>query len=89
MILYHPLVTAKDIPSLDTTTKERIRRAIERKLTINPIIYGAPLHGVLKRLWKFRVGDWRVVYSIEKNNLKVWAIAHRKDVYKLIAKRMG
>jgi len=88
MILYHPLVTAKDIPSLDTVAKGRIRLAIEEKLAVNPLFYGSPLHGILKRLWKFRVGDWRVVYSIEKKDIKIWAIAHRKEIYKIILRRM-
>lgn len=88
MILYHPLVTAKDIPSLDTTIKVRIQLAIEQKLAVNPILYGEPLHGTLKRLWKLRVSDWRVVYSIEQKNLKIWAIVHRKEIYKIILRRL-
>ena len=43
-------------------TKERIKRAIERKLMTAPEMYGERLKGTLKDLWKLRVGDYRVIF---------------------------
>lgn len=88
MITYHRLVTAKDIPSLDSDIKKRIKSAIDQKLSINPLLYGEPLHGALKHVWKLRVGDWRVVYIIEPKETFVIAIAHRKDIYKIVLRRL-
>jgi len=88
MIYYTASVTAKDIPKLDKTTALRVKYTIEQKLAANPILYGSPLGGTLKKLWKLRIGDYRVIYSMEKSDIIVWAIAHRKDVYKLIARRI-
>jgi mRNA interferase RelE/StbE len=86
-INYHKLVVSHDIPSLDSAVKLRIRRAIENKLGSNPLLYGMPLQGTLKKLWKLRVGDWRVIYTIERGGVFIIMIAHRKEVYKLINKR--
>ncbi len=87
IITYHRLVTARDIPSLDSSVKIRIKRAIEEKLASNPLLYGSPLHATLSGLWKLRVGDWRVIYTIERKEVFVVLIAHRKEAYKLITKR--
>ena len=81
---YHPLVLKKDIPRLDSGTLDRIRYSIENKLIINPTIYGSPLHGVLRGYWKLRVGDYRVIYSIIKSEIRVFIIGHRKDVYDFV-----
>ena len=29
-----------------------------------------------------RVGDYRIILSIEKNIIKIWKIGHRKNIYK-------
>jgi mRNA interferase RelE/StbE len=41
------------------------------------------LKGILAGHWRFRVGDYRVVYRIEDANRIVWVdhIAHRREAY--------
>ena len=34
--------------------------------------------------FRLRIGNYRIIYSIEKNTVKVYAIGHRKKVYKKI-----
>ena len=86
-ILYHPLVVKKDIPRLGTTTARRVRQAIETKLSTRPEVYGLPLRGTLKKYWKLRVGDYRVVYEIKNLRVIILVISHRKDVYELAKSR--
>jgi mRNA interferase RelE/StbE len=86
-ILYHPLVVKKDIPSLDKEIGKRIHSAIEKKLGTNPVLYGVPLRAILKQYWKLRVGDWRIVYKIEKEEVKILIIGHRREIYSLAEKR--
>ena len=91
-ILYHPAVVREDIPGLNHDIKERLRTAIENRLTRAPEDYGKPLRGELRSLWSLRVGDYRVVYRIEQKRVKVIQIAHRKDAYEagiLEARRRG
>ena len=40
------------------------------------------LHRDLKGLYKLRVGDYRVVYSIRNNFITIEKIGHRRDIYK-------
>jgi len=86
-IFYHPLVVKKDIALLGKVTTTKIRQAIEAKLVEHPEIYGLPLRGTLKRYWKLRVGDHRIVYEIAGAEVRILVIAHRKNVYELADSR--
>ncbi len=85
---YHPDVRDIDIPKLNETLKKRIKKAIEERLAISPHQYGEPLRKTLKGYWKLRVGDYRVVYKVEGNEVWIFAIINRKDVYRKIIKRI-
>ena len=73
------------IPKRET---DRIERAIERKLTSQPSIFGKPLRGSLKECWKLRVGDYRIVYRIVKQTVHILAIDHRSVVYENLEKKL-
>ncbi|MFA5838698.1 MAG: type II toxin-antitoxin system RelE/ParE family toxin [Candidatus Paceibacterota bacterium] len=81
-IEYHQLVAREDIPSLSEEWKIRIKESIENKLTTYPEIYGKPLRYSLKGYRKLRVGDYRVVFKVQKNIVKILAIKHRENIYK-------
>lgn len=73
----------KDLKKISKDIQYIIRRALEEKLMIDPLKFGLPLRRNLKGLMKLRVGDYRVIYSIEKEivTVHVIKIGHRKDVY--------
>jgi mRNA interferase RelE/StbE len=85
---YHSDVREVDIPKLNQTLRKRIKKAIEERLSISPHQYGEPLRKTLKGYWKLRVGDYRVVFKIERNEVLIFAIINRRDVYKSIFKRI-
>jgi len=89
IIRYHPTVLTKDIPALDAMSALRVQKAIELKLTINPLFYGATLHGIPLRLFKLRVGDWRIVYEISPAFVDILFIGNRKDVYARLRRRFN
>jgi len=82
-ILYLPGVVRDQISGLSLPVRNRIKKAIEKKLAVNPIVFGKPLRHSLKGLRRLRVGDYRVIYKIDENEAKVVVvkIAHRKEVY--------
>lgn len=80
-LLYHPQVVEKDLPSINRNLQERIRHAIEKRLTTEPTYYGEPLRHRLKGYWKLRVGDYRVIYTIAGQQVLIAAIGHRKEIY--------
>jgi mRNA interferase RelE/StbE len=80
-VIYHEDVVREDIPRLSSTLKKRIREAIEKKLTEKPEIFGKPLRKSLHGYRKLRVGDYRVIFRIERRRVKIFAINHRSRVY--------
>ena len=74
---------SKQVLALDTQIQIRIRDAIRDKLLKNPEIHLESLVGDKLGLYKFRVGDYRILCSKDKNRLiiTVVKIAHRREVY--------
>lgn len=80
-IQYHEFVIKEDIPRLPKSIKERVKSAIETKLTSHPEHFGRPLRRSLKGYRKLRVGDYRIVFRIEQKTVKIFIIQHRSTVY--------
>ena len=82
-IEYLESVVQEDIPALPKTMRERIKNAIETRLTIDPIGLGKPLRYSFIGHRRIRVGDYRIVYRIEmqRKAVIIAMIKHRKDVY--------
>lgn len=79
-IYYHPEIPS-DVAHLPKNIQERIRRAIEERLLQDPAHYGVPLRKSLQGYRKLRVGDYRIIFKIDGNNIIVLKIGPRKDVY--------
>ncbi len=82
-IEYLPRVISRDLPALPKTMAEKIQKAINQRLTTDPLQYGKPLRFNLTGYRRLRVGDWRVIYYLERktNIVVITAIDHRKDIY--------
>ncbi len=72
----------KDLKKLPKEIKEKALEIVETVLAEDPYA-GRPLKGSYKGLWKYRLGDYRIVYTIESNRLVIFVlrIRHRKNVY--------
>jgi len=88
ILAYHHLVVSRDIPKLSSEWRAKIKLTIEERLTTHPDIYGKPLRQSLAGYRKLRVGDYRVVFKIEKTIVKVLIIQHRSVVYNEVSNRM-
>ena len=82
-IEYTTCVVEKDIPALSTSAKRLIKRAIEERLTVDPIAFGKPLRYGLYGQRRLRVSDYRVIYRInhQEKSVTIDVIAHRSKVY--------
>ncbi len=73
---------AKDLRRIDTSWRRRIRTAIEA-LAHDPRPAGCrPLVGY-PGYWRIRVGDYRIIYTVEDHRLVVIVlrVAHRREIY--------
>ena len=79
---YHELILKKDISKLSLVIKNKIKGDIEKKLLSHPEKFGKPLRRSLKGYRKLRSGDYRIIFRIEENIIKILMIEHRSVVYK-------
>lgn len=93
LLHYHPLIWKEDFKHIDRPQQRRLIRTVEKKLATRPDQYGRPLTGPLQGYWKLKVGEYRVVYRIERQEIVVYVltIGFRRDqeVYLKALKRLG
>ena len=71
----------KDLKKLDSSIKSRIGNAL-LKLQDNPLLYSEKLSDPVLGTYKFRIGDYRVIFDIEGNDVVILRIGHRREIYK-------
>ena len=73
----------KELEKLPANITDRILRKIEA-LAENPRLPGVIKLQGSKNFWRLRVGDYRVVYSIDdfSRAIDVSVVRHRRDVYR-------
>ena len=76
----------KQLKKLDKPTQKRILKFLNEKIDQqdNPMSHGKALKGNKSDLWRYRVGDYRIICHFEKEKYVVLALAigHRKSIYK-------
>ena len=75
----------RQLRKLDRTTQGRLLDWLEDRIDgcKNPRHFGEALKGDLAGLWRYRVGDYRIICEIQDGRLLVLALAvgHRREVY--------
>ena len=79
--LFYKQSVAKDFNKIDHKIRTRIKHKIEKELSKNAH-KGIPLKGRYKGLLRYRVGDYRVIYTIKRDGVLILRIAHRKKSYR-------
>jgi mRNA interferase RelE/StbE len=76
----------KQLNKLDKPVSRRILNFLRERVEKldDPRTIGGRLQGTLSGLWKYRVGDYRLICSLEDDRLVVLVlrIGHRREVYK-------
>jgi mRNA interferase RelE/StbE len=76
----------KQIKRLDRQTQAELVRYLRGRVqeAANPRQFGKALRGEKRGLWRYRVGDYRIICDIQdaRKTLLVLALGHRKHVYR-------
>jgi len=74
------LKTLKDV---DKKSAKGLIERVKNYLPEDPLSLGKPLKGIFKGLYRYRFGDYRVIYSIDKkeNSIFILRIGKRKNIY--------
>lgn len=73
----------EDLKKLDKATARKILNRIETYLACDPKELGKPLKGEFQGYWRYRWGNYRVIYKISEREILILVlrISNRKDVY--------
>lgn len=71
----------KDIEKLDKVVKKRIKIALE-SFCDDPLTVSKKLVNSKIGSYRFRVGDWRIVFDLERNNIIILRVGHRREIYR-------
>ena len=78
---------AKELRKLGPDTAKRILRFLEERIAPleNPRTHGEALQGSrLGEFWKYRLGDYRIIASIEDERVRflIVRVGNRREVYR-------
>ncbi len=82
-LIWHEKVL-KDFESINAEDAERIKERIKKYLVLNPEILGKPLKGMFKGLFSYRIGVYRIIYTLDRaeNTIRILHVKHRKEAYR-------
>lgn len=73
---------SKDLKAISKKVRSQILDKLEDVLSTTPYQYPV-LKGAFAGLRKFRIGNYRVIFTIIDNEVWVLRIGHRRKVYKI------
>ena len=71
----------RDIKKLDNTIKKRVGKFLLKNKD-KPLDYAETLKSADLGTYRFRIGDYRVIFDIERNDIVVLRVGHRREIYK-------
>ena len=72
---------SKDIRRLEENVKQRIGKALKR-YGEEPLKYASKLTDPALGTYRFRIGDYRVIFDVEDKEIVVLRVGHRRDIYR-------
>jgi mRNA interferase RelE/StbE len=82
--MYKILITdraSRDIEKLDISTKKRIGERL-KSFSSNPLNYAKKLINPKIGSYRFRIGDYRVIFDIVDDSIVILRVGHRGSIYK-------
>lgn len=80
-ILLYTRTAYKDIQKLDIIVKKKIKKKIEEYAT-DPLCHAKKLINPAAGTYRWRVGNYRIVFDMEKDKIVILRIGHRREIYK-------
>ena len=75
----------KELKKLDKVTQKRIINYLKQKVAVqdNPRLFGKVLTGNKQGLWRYRMGNYRIICQLINQDLIILVIkvGHRSSVY--------
>lgn len=72
---------ARDINALDPPVKQRIGKTLLR-YEQDPLKYAEVLKQSELGTYRFRIGDYRVIFDLDQDEIVVLRVGHRREIYR-------
>ncbi|MHB1661408.1 MAG: type II toxin-antitoxin system RelE family toxin [bacterium] len=72
-----------DLKRLDISAGQKVFEKVETYLAQDPIGLGKPLKQNLAGMFRYRYGDYRIIYivNIPEKSMAILEVGHRKEIY--------
>jgi mRNA interferase RelE/StbE len=71
----------RDLGDIDKETQNRIAMKL-KEYAKEPLKYARKLSDPKTGTYRFRIGDFRVIFDIDDENIVILRIGHRRSIYK-------
>jgi len=79
--LVYTKTASRDIQKLDTVVKKRIKKKIE-EYSQDPILHAKKLVNSAIGTYRWRIGNYRLVFDMDENKIVVLRVGHRREIYR-------
>jgi mRNA interferase RelE/StbE len=79
--LFYTKSAVGDIQKLDPVAKKKIKKKIEF-FSKKPLFYSRKLIKPQLGAYRWRIGNYRVVFDIDNKKIIILRIGHRKEIYR-------
>lgn len=79
--LLYTKTAAKDIQKLDTVVRKRLKSKLEAYAS-NPLFYAKKLTDSSLGTYRWRIGNYRIIFDIDINNIIILRVRHRSKIYR-------
>jgi mRNA interferase RelE/StbE len=81
--LLYKKVAVKSIQKLSPQIKKRLQIKLEFfERQEDPLIFAKALTKPADAQYRFRVGNYRILFDVEGSNIIILLVQHRKDIYR-------
>lgn len=71
----------ENLEKLEHETREFVKEKLQMLQAVeNPLFFAKKLKG-RRNYYRFRVGNYRIIFRLEKGDIFLVSVMHRKDVY--------
>ncbi|MDO8609768.1 MAG: type II toxin-antitoxin system RelE/ParE family toxin [bacterium] len=76
-------LVVKDLKKLPKEVQKRIIKKLDYFISVeNPLQFAESLVNYELGMYRFRIGNYRVIFDIEETMIVILAIGHRREIYK-------
>ncbi|MFC1727670.1 type II toxin-antitoxin system RelE/ParE family toxin [Patescibacteria group bacterium] len=78
--LLYSKTAVKDIQKLDRIAKKKVKKKIDLYHS-KPFFYSRKLIKPSLGSYRWRIGNYRVVFDVDNNKIVILRVGHRKEIY--------